>query len=388
MFLAALLLDQAVQWTLLRDGWLFGGRVAPFDPPLFNECQVAARERLAAVARGDAGPPRAVVLDSELGWAPQPDSSVGEDRYDACGARVGASGPLSRERRPGVRRIVAVGCSFTHGDEVPGDATWCSRLDAARADVELANLGVGGYGADQALLRLRRDGLPLLPDEVWFGWLPAAALRVTDLYRPALRHHDTAVGFKPRFVLDGGTLRLLPCPARDAAAALLLLSDQQAFLAAVGQGDFWVRRCPAAYAPFLGHPAHYSALARLLLTRLEDDQRGVADWLAQPESEPRRVLLALVAAMRDEAQAAGARFRLLVLPDADGLADAAQPGGPYWTGCTDALRAQGLAVVELAPALIAAGGLRDGSLWQPGGHYGPALHAAVAEALAGLLDEW
>ncbi len=370
---------------MLRDGWLLGRRVAPFDPPLFTSAQVAARERLAAVVRGESVPPRSVVLDPELGWAPRPDSAVGADRYDGCGARVGATGPLLRERRPGVRRIVAVGCSFTHGDELPGEATWCSRLDAARADVELANLGVGGYGADQSLLRLRRDGLPLRPDEVWFGWLPAAALRVTELYRPALRHQDTAVGFKPRFVLEDGALRLLPCPARDAAQALALLTDQRAFLAAVGQGDSWVRRCPAAYSPFLGHPAHFSALARLLLTRLEAGGRNAADWLARADGEPRRLLLALVAAMRDEARAAGAGFRLLVLPDRDGLAEAARPQGPPWAAFVRELRGHGVEVVELAPALLAAGA-SDPSLWQPGGHYGPELHAAVAEALAGLLD--
>jgi len=384
--LAALLVDQAVQWTVLRDGWLFGDRIAPFDPPLFNEAQVEARERLAALARGEAGPPRSVVLDGELGWAPRPDTAVGPYRYDACGARVGTAGPLARERQPGVRRIVAVGCSFTHGDEVPGDATWCSRLDEARPDVEVANLGVGGYGADQALLRLRRDGLSLRPDEVWFGWLPAASLRVTELYRPALRHLDTAVGFKPRFVLDGDTLRLVPCPARDPATALALLSDQQAFLSAVGEADFWVRRCPSAYAPFLGHASHVSALARLLLTRFESGGRRAADWLARPDGEPRRVLLAVVSALRDESEAAGARFRLLVLPDQDGLAEAARPDGPSWSGCLDELRARGVDVLDLAPALLAAGALRDGTLWQAGGHYGPVLHAAVAEALAEALD--
>jgi len=380
--LAALLADQAVQWTVLRDGWLAGRRIAPFDPPLFHAAQHAARERLAALARGEtpAGPPRNVRLDAELGWAPEPGSAAGDYRYDASGARVGASGPLPPTRTPGVRRVVALGCSFTHGDEVAGDRTWCSRLDEARADLELANLGVGGYGADQALLRLRRDGLPLRPDEVWFGLLPAAAARVTTLYRPAERHHDPSVGFKPRFVLDGGALRRVPCPAPDAEAALHLLTDQRAFAAACRE-DAWVARWPAAYAPQGSHPAHWFAGTRLLLTELEAGGRDVSAALRDPQGEVRRLLSALVLALRDTARAAGAGFRLLLLPDRAALNEAAA-GTPSWAGLADELSAAGVAVMDLSPAL--AGACLDAALWQPGGHWGPELHAAVARVLASL----
>jgi hypothetical protein len=383
---AVLLADQAVQWTVLRDGWFLGRRIAPFDPPLFNERQEAARERLAALVRGEAVAPRSVRFDAELGWAPEPGSSVGDFSFDEWGARIGAAGPLPRERSPGVRRVVALGCSFTHGDEVVAADTWCSRLDTARADLEVANLGVGGYGADQMLLRLRRDGLPLRPDEVLFALLPAAALRVTDLYRPALRHHDPSVGFKPRFVPEGALgLRLVPCPARDVADALRLLTDQAAFAQALRE-DFWVARCPEAWAPLGSCAAHRSALARLLLTRAEGGERDVAEWLARADAEPRRVLEAVVLAARDESVAAGARFRLLLLPDREGLIDR-QAHGAAWGPLAAALAARGCEVLDLSAALLAAGALSDEALWQPGGHYGPALHAAVAAALSARLAE-
>jgi hypothetical protein len=385
--LALLLADQVVQWTVLRDGWLRGRRIAPFDPPLFNAAQREAHERLAELAAGAAraGAPRNVRLDPELGWAPEPGFAAGAYRYDAAGARVGAGGPLPSARTPGVRRVVAVGCSFTHGDEVAGDQTWCSRLDAARADLELANLGVGGYGADQALLRLRRDGLPLQPDEAWFGLLPAAAPRVTTLYRPAERHQDPSVGFKPRFVLDGGALRLVPCPAPSAEAALRLLTDQRAFAQACRE-DAWVARWPAAYAPQGSHPAHWFAASRLALTRLESGGRDGAEALRDPHGETRRLLAALVLELRDCARAAGAGFRLLLLPDREALR-AAAAGAPPWAGLLEELAAAGVAVTDLAPALAAAGALQDDALWQPGGHWGPALHAAAARALATLAPQ-
>lgn len=385
--LAVLLADQAVQWTVLRDGWLLGRRIAPFDPPLFNAAQREARERLVALARGErpAGPPRNVRLDPDLGWAPEPGFASGAYRYDAAGARVGAAGPLAAARTPGVRRVVAVGCSFTHGDEVDGDQTWCSRLDAQRADLELANLGVGGYGADQALLRLRRDGLPLQPDEAWFGLMPAAALRVTTLYRPAERHQDPSVGFKPRFVLDGGVLRAVPCPAPSAEAALRLLTDQGAFVQACRQDD-WVARSPAAFAPRGSHPSHWFAASRLALTRLEAGGRDGAAALRDPHSGTHRLLAALVLELRDSARAAGAGFRLLLLPDRDALR-AAAAGAPPWAGLVEGLAAAGVAVTDLTPALADAGALQDDALWQPGGHWGPELHAAAARVLATLAPQ-
>jgi hypothetical protein len=383
----ALLADQAVQWTVLRDGWLLSRRLAPFDPPLFCAEQVEARERLAALARGErpAGPPRNVRLDPELGWAPQPGSDAGDFRYDAAGARVGAAGPLPAARAPGVRRVVAVGCSFTHGDEVAGGQTWCSLVDAARADLELANLGVGGYGADQALLRLRRDGLPLGPDEAWFGLLPAAAPRVTTLYRPAERHQDPSTGFKPRFVPDGDGLRLVPCPAPSVEAALRLLTDQEAFAQACRE-DAWVARWPAAYAPRGSHPAHWFAAARLLLSRLEAGGRDGAESLRDPASETHRLLAALVLQLRDDARRAGAGFRLLLLPDRGALR-AAAAGDPPWAGLVRRLRDAGVAVTDLVPALAATGALQDDRLWRPGGHWGPELHAVAARELAALAPQ-
>ena len=45
---AALAFDQIVQFTLIRDGYLFGRRIAPYDPPIFAPSQVAALARIRA----------------------------------------------------------------------------------------------------------------------------------------------------------------------------------------------------------------------------------------------------------------------------------------------------------------------------------------------------
>lgn len=66
---------------------------------------------------------------------------------------------------PGVTRVVMLGDSVTFGSGV-GDAETFSSLLDARPDLEVLNLGVDGYGTDQALIRLEREGLPARPHVV------------------------------------------------------------------------------------------------------------------------------------------------------------------------------------------------------------------------------
>ena len=55
-------------------------------------------------------------------------------------------------------RIVCSGDSFTEGTGVAPEHTWCRRLAEMDHRFEVVNMGVGGYGLDQAYLRYRRDG--------------------------------------------------------------------------------------------------------------------------------------------------------------------------------------------------------------------------------------
>jgi hypothetical protein len=61
--------------------------------------------------------------------------------------------------KPGTRRVVCSGDSFTFGYGVADESAWCNRLGTAQ--VEAANLGQSGYGIDQAFLAYQRDGLAL-----------------------------------------------------------------------------------------------------------------------------------------------------------------------------------------------------------------------------------
>jgi len=370
----------AGDWLLghfvLADGWFLGRPVAPFDPPLFSPSQREVLEQIESELASVQ--PKAGRFDAELGWCNKPDSGFGEFRYDWAGARIGVA-PLERVKPPGVRRVVAVGCSMTHGEEVGASESWCARTDALLSGVEVANLGVAAYGLDQALLRLRRDGWPLEPDEVWLGVLPQAALRVTTRFRPLLDHWSLDVAFKPRFVLDAsGELALVPNPASSLNDVVHLLHDQHAFLGALGD-DPWVARARLAYAPRGSSWTHWSFGARLLTTAWERGGRSLEECF-DTGAEFGRLYTSIVRTMTRECAEHGVPFRLILLPGKEDLRRRAREGRGYWEDWTRILESEGTIVVDLAPVLDRAG-VELERLFGPGGHYTSEASEIVARGL-------
>jgi hypothetical protein len=380
--LALLAADQVVQHTVLRDGLLGGHLVAPFDPPLFSPGQREYVQRL----QRDLGRREGGAFDPDLGWCPKPDSGSGAMRYDWAAARIGFE-PLRREKEAGLRRVVAVGCSFTRCDEVGGEEAWPALVDRALETWEIANLGVGGYGLDQALLRLERDGPGLAPDEVWLGYLPMASARVTTVYMPAMSHWFAFPAFKPRFRLDGEErLVLVPNPVRSLEELLRALTDQEVFVRST-RDDLRVSEARIAYAPEGSHWMHAFASTRLLLTYHEGKlERDAAADVQDPTGETHRLLRAIALRARDAAERCKARFRFLVLPASWDLRRREEQGRAYWEGLAEALRAQGVEVLDLSDALVEAAALEREDFWMPGYHYAVAGNRAVAEAVLSTLS--
>ncbi|MBI1380278.1 MAG: hypothetical protein GC161_04235 [Planctomycetaceae bacterium] len=338
--------------------------MAPFDPPLFVPSQRAAVGLLRGIEFGRPWGGDVVGYDGELGW-----QTFGPD-YGKLGERLSERGP----RSPNARRVALIGCSFTHGDEVEAEQTWAHHLAELRPDLDPWNLGVGGYGLDQAVLRLERVAAELQPDEIWIGLMTSALPRLLSLYRPAENHWSGAVAFKPRVRWESGTLVDVPCAADSPETLLALLGSAERFWTATGALDQFVARAPLAYAPRGSHWTHRSGIARLALTWHESRLRPtLAARLADPEGELRGLTRALVARA---GRAGQGPVRVLVVPSRGDLADPA----PGFDGLLEQLRADGHLVHDLSRALIA-----SPSDWRPGGHYGPEQNLAVAEALAELV---
>jgi hypothetical protein len=103
-----------------------------------------------------------------------------------------------------VKRIVVVGDSVAFGSGVDDADTFSERLQTTGSSFEVANLAVSGYGTDQELLRLEREGLALDPDVVVLS-----VCLSNDLVDNALDSylHDPGTP-KPRYVVEEGELVL------------------------------------------------------------------------------------------------------------------------------------------------------------------------------------
>jgi hypothetical protein len=92
------------------------------------------------------------VEDPLLGYEPRPNHAGRGVTIDADGfRRTGgpAGGPVGGEA------ILAVGDSYTYGDEVGDDETWPAQLQRI-AGQRVLNAGVSGYGLDQSVLRAEK----------------------------------------------------------------------------------------------------------------------------------------------------------------------------------------------------------------------------------------
>ena len=101
--------------------------------------------------------------DEQLGWVNIPNLYI-ENMY-GTGIYLKTNSQASRNEKnfstkvPHKKvRIVCSGDSFTFGNGVSNNRTWCHLLTELIEDLETVNIGQGGYGVDQIYLRYKRDG--------------------------------------------------------------------------------------------------------------------------------------------------------------------------------------------------------------------------------------
>jgi hypothetical protein len=194
--------------------------------------------------------------DAELGWSQEPGARAIDDGivYQANEAGFRADREYTVEPPPGVRRIAAFGDSFTHCDEVSYQDCWTARLEGAWERSEVLNFGMPASAPDQGWLRYQRDGRPYRSCAVLVGFQVENVNRVVNRYRPFYSPRSGIALSKPRFVLEGDGLRLLPNPVAGPGQ----LDDPAWVERELGPNDFWY--FPGMFAP--------SPLDRLMLARL------------------------------------------------------------------------------------------------------------------------
>ena len=130
--------------------------------------------------------------DPELGWD-----------TETTGDRIRGSKLISKVPDKSILRILTVGDSFTFGTDVDEHENFPYLLGKQIPRVEVLNMGVPGYGIDQAYLKYRSFGQSYRPDVIIFG------VYVSDYERSSVTFTFYA---KPKFTVTDGQLMLTNQP--------------------------------------------------------------------------------------------------------------------------------------------------------------------------------
>src|SRR5688572_8213279 len=373
-----LLTDVALTRFVIPDG-VFGWRALP----PFSACMTASQKawlarELEEEARGvEEGTSS---FHRDLGWCPVAGRATTPGiepsySYNAIGAR--ARRDYAPQPGAGVVRMMCVGDSFTHGDEVGDRDTWAAQIEQLDARIEALNYGVGGYGTDQALLRLRSEGLHGA-QVACMGYLVENIGRNVNRYRPYYRPTSPNCAAKPRFVLRGSELELVPLPYASRSELLAAVRDDRV-LRDLAEHEHWLDVTRWSWAA-------PSSLARFALGWFAYRRREPARLYRERGGEPYRVTLELLAAFAREARERGARAALVVVFPGRKELQALAGGAPaFWSPLRDDLAERGVDVLDVSQPLLGA--------WQAapdatarealfsGEHYSRAGNAIVASVL-------
>ena len=143
--------------------------------------------------------------DPDLGWRLEPgargsSSATGELVEYSINAQGLRDADHSYEKPAGRFRIVLLGDSDTFGYGLAIEKHFSSLLEGYWANVDVINMGVGGFGIDQELLLLRKEGLRYEPDLV-VSYIPHYA-------NHRHMHNERWGSRKPRFRREGVQLVL------------------------------------------------------------------------------------------------------------------------------------------------------------------------------------
>ncbi|MCA9513033.1 MAG: hypothetical protein KC560_20145, partial [Myxococcales bacterium] len=310
--------------------------------------------------------------DPVLGWPPPGDPSLGAD-----GARPepgdGAAPPCG----------AAYGDSFTYGAAVGPADTWPARL-SAHLGCRVANFGVSGYGSDQALLRFRGRATGGERFAV-LAHLTENAMRNVNQFR-GLLYAGSPFGFKPRFeVGQTGGLSLVPLPAIPVARYGEFVAAPERFL----DHEYFAPGGPSGLAKL--EPPYSIAILRAfrhfhVRAALRSEPWYLAFYDRDHPSNALRVTTAILRAFAEEAEARGVAGVPAILPTELDLEYFAASGRWTHRPLVDALAAEGVDVLDVAPAFAERLGSRPAGELFAGAHPTAEANEWIAEIVARELE--
>ena len=300
--------------------------------------------------------------DTLLGWTNRPGVHLPDAYGLGIDVRINTQGfradrDVSADVPPGTLRIICSGDSFTFGYGVGNADAWCQRLAALDPRLETVNMGLGGYGVDQAYLWYVRDGAALDHHVHLFAFL-------TDDFNRM--KWDRFMGYgKPLLDLDGDSVVVVNRPVRPGS---------------------WLARRRALHGETLSRLAIVQLAGRFL--RREADPDEVARTRAAEDAQVQRVAARIFADLDRINEAKGSRLFLVYFP---GAWDYQSDRAASWRRFVhEEAERQGIPLLDLVDELRTVPPTEVEGLYAPNLHFSVAGNAWAARVLhrrlAPLLD--
>ncbi|WP_299290889.1 hypothetical protein [Nitrosopumilus sp.] len=153
--------------------------------------------------------------DSELGWVRKPNTSgVDQNTFISSKWTINSLGSRTNPDFDNKKsHISCYGDSFTFCRQVNNDQTWEHYLSKS-TNSNVLNFGVGNYGIDQSLLRLKREYEKNPTKIVIIGVVPDTISRIMSYWKHYYEYGNT-FAFKPKFKIENNVLKLLPNKVND-----------------------------------------------------------------------------------------------------------------------------------------------------------------------------
>ena len=315
-----------------------------------------------------------VIPDKLLGWTVGPSGKTGLYTSNPQGLRSTSNATYATARPKNAYRIVTVGDSFTHGDDVANDQTWQHYLEQQDSRYQVLNLGVGGYGTDQAFLRWRKRRDDFQAHAVILGIWPENICRNLNVDRFFLTGCSQ---LKPRFYLNqNNELTLLD--AVGASKAEKLVAYQNPDASELMKYEGW--RLPSTQG---WRPWYASRVLQTILSvkGMIDLKAARLDIYSDANPTGNDMTVAIAKRFSEEVRQTGAEPVILILPMDVLIEDYSAEGS---LPLIPKLRAAGIEVIDATPKMLAAAKARGVDIFElvrRRGHYSPAGNEVIAEIL-------
>ena len=316
---------------------------------------VLALELMLRLARGElrrlesftADAPRGpglVAYHETLGWTTAPGRHGLDPVYGVEPSGLRSNGLSTDSPGP---PVLAVGDSFTFGDEVNDSETWAARLQDL-LNRRVLNAGVPAYGIDQAVLRAESLLELYRPSVVILSFIS------DDVTRAEFDYYPYGRGWKPYFEIVNGALQLRNTPVPTATA-------------------------PRPF-PGLRHALGYSYVADAVFRRTADRWWRNFPPVHRVHTDGERVSTELVARLAGGVRRLGGTFFVVAFATNGGLG-----GNRRLATAIKDFEGRGIDVLDLSSEVMDVDPETRPGLFMHDGHYAPAMNRRVAARIAAYL---